>query len=249
MFNEHDFVDRVDAAAACGFAAVECQFPYETAPEDLRARLDATGLTLELLNAPPGDVAAGDRGLASLDGRHEDFVESMQIAARYAEAVGCSRIHVLAGCPTDGGATQRFVDRLGWAADLVANAEIDIMIEPMNLRDVPGYLLMSSKQAERVITQVGRSNLKLQFDTYHLQIQEGDVLESFTRCLPVIGHVQCSSLPGRHEPDRGELNHEWLFQAFDHAGYEGWIGCEYQPASSTLDGLGWGARWGLGPNG
>jgi 2-dehydrotetronate isomerase len=211
----------------------------------VKARLDATGIELALLNAPPGDLADGDRGLASIDGRQEEFIASIEQALTYAEVTGCPRIHVLAGCPTDGGASERFVDRIGWAADRTAPAGIDILIEPMNLRDVPGYLLMSSKQAERVIAQVGRPNVKLQFDTYHLQIQEGDLLEGFQRCLPVIGHVQFSSLPGRHEPDEGEVAHDWLFEQFDRAGYTDWVGCEYRPRAGTLDCLGWAQAYGI----
>ena len=151
----------------------------------------------------------------------------------------------MAGCPNDGGATRRFVDRIGWAADRLAPAGIDVLIEPMNRRDVPGYLLGSSRQAERVIERVGRQNVRLQFDTYHLQIQEGDLLENFRRCLPVIGHVQISSLPGRNEPDEGEVDHHWLFAQFDEAGYDGWIGCEYRPRDATAAGLGWAQRYGI----
>ena len=245
MFNEHDFADRIDAAAACGFEAVECQFPYATPAETVRARLDATGIELVLLNAPAGDFTQGDRGLGAIEGRQDEFIEAIEQALVYAEIVGCRRIHVMAGCPVDSGASQRFVDRIGWAADRVAGAGIDIMIEPMNLRDVPGYLLMASRQAERVVAQVGRTNVKLQFDTYHLQIQEGDLLQNFTRCLPIIGHVQFSSLPGRHEPDRGEVAHDWLFEQFDAAGYTGWLGCEYRPAAGTVGGLGWAGRYGI----
>ena len=245
MFGELAFADRIAAAAACGFRAVECQFPYETPAEELRGHLDEAGLGLVLLNAPAGDVAAGDRGLGAVDGREEEFAASIHRAAAYAETTGCPRIHVMAGCPTDGGATQRFVDRIGWAADLVVARGIDILIEPVNRRDVPGYLLGSSRQAERVISQVGRPNVKLQFDTYHLQIQEGDLLANFTRCLGIVGHVQFSSLPGRHEPDQGEVAHHWLFEQFDVAGYDGWIGCEYRPSASTFDGLGWAKRYGI----
>ncbi len=246
MFNEHDFPDRIDAAGACGFAAAECQFPYATPAEVVRRRLDAAGLELVLLNAPAGDFTAGDRGLGSVEGRDDEFQASIETAGRYAEVVGCPRVHVMAGCPSDSGASNRFVDRIGWAADRLAPAGIDVLIEPMNLRDVPGYLLMSSRQAERVIAAVGRANVKLQFDTYHLQIQEGDLLESFRRCLPVIGHVQFSSLPGRHEPDEGEVDHPWLFEQIDASGYAGWIGCEYRPRAGTVEGLAWAEPYGIG---
>ena len=245
MFNEHDFVDRIDAAGACGFNAAECQFPYDTPAADVRRRLDAVGMELVLLNAPAGDLAGGDRGLGSVQGRDDEYAQSIETAGRYAEAVGCTRIHVMAGCPTDGEATDRFVHRIGWAADRLAPAGVDVLIEPMNRRDVPGYLLLSTRQAERVIAQVGRPNVKLQFDTYHLQIQEGDLLASLTRCLPVIGHVQFSSLPGRHEPDEGEVNHPWFFDQLDAIGYDGWVGCEYRPRAGTVEGLGWAEPYGI----
>ena len=204
-----------------------------------------SGIELELLNAPAGDFAAGDRGLAAVEGRDDDFAASIDTALAYAEAVGCPRVHVMAGCPTDGGATQRFVDRIGWAADRAATLSIDILIEPMSRRDVPGYLLSGSRQAERVIEAVGRDNVKLQFDTYHLQVNEGDLMDTFRRCLPAIGHVQLSSLPGRHEPDQGELDHHWLLAAFDEVGYDGWVGCEYRPRGATFEGLGWASRYGI----
>ena len=247
MFHEHAFIDRIDAAADGGFAAVECQFPYDTPAESVRDRLEANGLELVLLNAPAGDLASGDRGLGSVAGRSEEFVASIETAGRYAEVVGCRQVHVMAGCPTDGAASERFVQRVGWAADRLGSLGIDVLIEPMNLRDVPGYLLMSSRQAERIITEVGRPNVRMQFDTYHLQIQEGDLLQTFLRCQPLIGHVQCSSLPGRNEPDQGEVDHGWLFNELDANGYRGWIGCEYRPRAQTLAGLGWAERYGIGP--
>ena len=249
MFGEHDFADRVEAAAACGFEAVECQFPYDTPAEELRERLDATRTQLVLVNAPPGDFAAGDRGLASLPGRDADFEQSIETALAYAKATQCPRIHVMAGCPTDGDASRRFVARIRWAADRVVGAGKEILIEPMNHRDIPGYLLGSSRQAERVIEQVDRPNVKLQFDTYHLQIQEGDLLTNFERAQAVIGHVQFSSLPGRHEPEHGEVNHRWFFEQLDSLGYDGWVGAEYRPRDGTLAGLAWAAAYGIAPPG
>jgi len=247
MFGEHDFAERVGVAAACGFEALECQFPYDTPAEQLRERLDDAGIELVLLNAPAGDLAAGERGLASLPDRDEDYAQTIETALTYAETTGCPRIHVMAGCPTDGEASRRFTARIGWAADRVSDAGIEILIEPMNHRDIPGYLLGSSRQAERVIEQVDRPNVKLQFDTYHLQIQEGDLLTNFERAQEVIGHVQFSSLPGRHEPGEGEVNHPWFFEQLDRLGYEGWIGAEYGPRGATVEGLGWGADYGIAP--
>jgi hydroxypyruvate isomerase len=245
MFGEYPLLDRIDAAARCGFEAVEVQRPYEVPAEALRQRLDQTGLELVLMNAPAGDLAAGDRGLAAVEGRDDEFRDAVEQAARYAETVYCPRVHVMAGCPTDGGATRRFVDRIGWAADRLESAGADVLIEPMNHRDIPGYLLGSTRQAERVIEQVGRDNVRLQFDTYHLQIQEGDLLNGFLRCQPAVGHVQISSLPGRNEPDNGEVDHRWLFSQIDDAGYDAWIGCEYRPRTTTEAGLGWAAPYGI----
>ncbi len=245
MFTEYEMLERIQVAADCGFRAVECQFPYATPADQLAQVLDETDVRLVLLNAPLGHAAAGDRGLGAVEGREEEFAQAVDLAYRYAETTGCSQIHLMAGCPTDGAATERFVHRLQWAADRVGPAGIDIMIEPMNRRDVPGYLLISSRQAERIIGATERNNVKLQFDTYHLQIEEGDLLASFERCFELTGHIQFSSLPGRHEPDGGEVDHFWLFDQFDRLGYTGWIGCEYRPRDSTLAGLGWAERYGI----
>jgi len=245
MFNEHRFVDRIKAAAGCGFEAVECQFPYDTPAKDVAAALDATGLEMVLLNAPSGNKSAGDKGLAAVAGREDEYQTSIDTAHRYAATVGCPRVHVMVGCPTDPASTDRFTHRVGWAADRLAPDGIDVMLEPMNLRDMPGYLLSTTRQAQRVINATGRPNVKLQFDTYHLQINEGDLLENFKRCQDVVGHIQFSSLPGRHEPDEGEVAHHWLFEQFDALGYQGWCGAEYRPRTNTLDGLGWAERYGI----
>ncbi len=239
-------LDRIDAAARCGFEAVEAQLPYEVPAEALRQRLDETGLELVLMNAPAGDLAAGDRGLAAVAGRDDEYQAAIEQAARFAETTYCPRVHVMAGCPTDGDATRRFIDRIGWAADRLAPIGAELLLEPMNRRDIPGYLLGSTRQAERVIDQVGRDNVRLQFDTYHLQIQEGDLLAGFLRCQPAVGHVQISSLPGRNEPDQGEVDHRWFFDQLDAAGYDGWVGCEYRPRTTTEAGLAWAAPYGIG---
>ena len=246
LFTEYSFVDRITAAADCGFEAVECQFPYDTPAKDVAAALRAAGVEMVLVNAPPGDRDAGDRGLAAVAGRDDEFRASIEVARRYAVGVGCRRVHVMAGCPTDPASTDRFAHRIGWAADELAADGIDVMLEPMSHRDVPGYLLRTTRQTERVIAATGRPNVKLQFDTYHLQINEGDLLENFARCRDVVGHVQFSSLPGRHEPDEGEVAHYWLFEQLEALGYQGWMGAEYRPRTTTIEGLGWAARYGFG---
>lgn len=239
-----DPAERVRAAAQAGFTGVECQFPYSWPLDELRSA--AAGLEFVLLNAPPGDFAAGDRGLACLPGREDEFRASIDDAARWAESLGCRRVHVMAGAATDNRATYRYVDNLGWAADRLAPLGIDVLIEPLNRRDFPGYLLGSCDQAARIIASVGRANVKLQFDTYHLQILEGDLLSRFITHQAIIGHIQIAGPPRRHEPDQGEVDHRWLLDQFDEAGWDDWVGCEYRPSGTTTEStLGWAAPYGV----
>lgn len=249
LFGEWPFPERFAAAAAAGFSAVECQFPYEWPADLLADKLAAANLTAVLINAPPGDLAAGDRGLAAVEGREEEFRESIETALLYAEALGCPRVHVMAGAsyPSTATATARYVDRLGWAADRLGPAGVTVQIEPLNDRDFPGYLLRGTRQAEAVIAAVDRPNVRLQFDTYHLQILEGDLITSFRRCQDIIGHVQIAAVPDRGEPDEGEVDHRWLLEQLDAAGWDGWIGAEYRPRGGTLAGLGWARAYGIEP--
>jgi len=246
MFVEVPFDQRAQAAANAGFEAVECQFPYDYEAPALGRLLDDADIGFVLLNAPLGDFRRGDRGLAAVEGRDQEFRASIDQARHYAEVLGCTRVHVMAGCADDAAAGERYVDRLGQAADLLATVGVDVLIEPINERDVPGYHLRSSRQAERVISDIGRPNVRLQFDTYHLQIQQGDLAATFARCLSIIGHVQISALPDRSEPDQGEVDHRWLLGEIDRLGYAGWVGCEYRPRAGTLAGLGWAAPYGIG---
>jgi hydroxypyruvate isomerase len=247
LFTEEAFPDRFEAAARAGFSAVECQFPYAFEASYLRRRLRAAGVDLVLLNAPPGNFDQGDRGLAAVVGREAEFRASIEEALRYAEALACPRVHVMAGVVDAAGteAVDRYVQRLGWATDRLAAAGTTVLIEPLNRRDFPGYLLAGTVQAEEVIAAVGRSSLRLQFDTYHLQILEGDLLTSFRRCGDVVGHVQVAAVPDRGEPDAGEVDHEWLLEQFDASGYAGWVGAEYRPRASTVAGLRWAERYGV----
>ena len=247
LFGEEEFPDRFAAAADAGFAAVECQFPYAFEADLLAGRRRAAGVDLVLLNAPPGDPAKGERGLAALAGREDEFRASIEEAQRYAEALGCPRVHVMAGIadPADRARPTRYVDHLGWATDRLATAGIEVMIEPLNGRDFPGYLLSGTAQAEAVIAAVGRPTLRLQFDTYHLQILEGDLLTSFRRCREVIGHVQVAAVPDRGEPDAGEVDHHWLLAQIEADGYSGWVGAEYRPRAATRAGLAWAERYGV----
>ena len=247
LFPQLAFPDRIAAAARAGFSAVECQFPYEWDPGVLGAHLDAVGVEMVLLNTPPGDFGAGERGLAAMVGREKEFREGAEQALRYAEALGCHAIHVMAGVATGPAAMDCYIANLAWVADLFATEGIVACIEPLNQRDFPGYLLAGTRQAEEVIESVNRPNVKLQFDTYHLQILEGDLITTLRRLLPLVGHVQIASVPDRNEPDRGEVDHTNFLAELDRLGYQGWVGAEYRPDGDTDAGLGWAALYGVVP--
>jgi hydroxypyruvate isomerase len=254
MFTDRPFAERIDAAADFGFKALECQFPYEVEASELEARLDRFGLELVLLNTPPGDFAAGERGLAGLPGRGADFRAGLDRALDYASRLGCPQIHVMAGVQPGDIPKERCLEvykaNLRTAADVCASAGKLALIEPINTRDIPGYLLNTPAEAAAVIAEVGgAANLKLQFDFYHAQIMTGDLARSFERHLPITAHVQIAGVPERHEPDMGEVNYAYLFDLLDRLGYRGWVGCEYFPAGRTEDGLGWAIRYGIGPKG
>jgi len=243
MYNEHTFLDRFAAAASDGFAAVEYLFPYDFAAAELKARLDASGLTQALFNAPPGDWAAGERGIASLPGREAECARGIDRALEYAAVLGNDKIHVMAGlaAPGDDRARHRevYLRNLAHAAEQAAAAGITIVIEPINTRDMPGYFLSRQDEAQAICREVGAPNLKVQFDCYHCQITEGDLATKLERDMAGIGHIQIAGVPQRHEPDIGELNYPYLFALIDALGYDGWIGCEYRPRAGTSEGLGW----------
>ena len=258
LYNEHNFLDRFAAAAQDGFQAVEYLFPYAFEPQLLAQRLQDHGLQQVLFNAPPGDWDAGERGLACLPGREAEFRSGFARALDYAQALDCPRVHVMAGLAPAGAdrsslmATYRH--NLAWAAELAATLQRDVLIEPINTRDIPGYVLNRQDEAHAVVLAVGAPNLKVQMDLYHCQIVEGDVAMKLRQYLPTgrVGHLQVAGVPQRHEPDVGELNHAYLFQVIDELGaaghWDGWIGCEYRPArgavpGGTSDGLGW---WDVG---
>ena len=246
LYGEHAFVDRFAAAARDGFRAVEFAFGYDFDRRDLATRLTDHGLQQVLINAPPGDLQAGERGLAGLPGREADFRRALlELALPYAQALRCPRIHVMAGVLPAGAerAAHRatFVANLAWAAAQAASAGIELLIEPINTRDVPGYLLNRQDEAHAIVAEVGAPNLKVQMDLYHCQIVEGDVAMKLRQYLPTgrVGHLQIAGVPERHEPDRGELHHPYLFALIDELGYNGHVGCEYRPAAGTSAGLGW----------
>ncbi len=239
MFNEWAFLDRFDAAAAAGFRAVEFLFPYDHAPEAIAERLRRNGLTQALFNMPPGDWAAGERGVAALPGRFEDVKAGVALALEYAEATGARRLHLMAGTASGAAAEAAYRRAVAYAAGALAARGILLLLEPINGRNMPGYFLNDFGVAERLIGALGLPNVKLQFDIYHRQIMHGDVVKGLERLLPMVGHVQVASVPERHEPGSGELNDEYVFGALDRLGYDGFVGCEYVPAGKTLDGLGW----------
>lgn len=245
LFNEHDFLDRFAAAADCGFRAVEYLFPYDYPPEVIARTLQGSHLTQALFNLPPGNWAAGERGLAALDGRQPEFRQSVATALEYAHATGVKRLHLMSGIAPSGSAlaTRIFTDNLAYAADLCAAQHLELLIEPINARDVPGYFLNNYPQALQIMRSLARPNLKLQFDIYHRQIIHGDVLTALEEHIAMIGHVQIACVPQRNEPNTGELADERILARLDDLGYAGYIGCEYRPAAGTRAGLTWLRRW------
>jgi hydroxypyruvate isomerase len=243
MYNEFEFLERFAAAAQDGFTGVEFLFPYLFSAADLRARLSDNGLTQVLFNAPPGDWNAGERGLAALPGRREEFRRGIAQALEYAVRLDSKRLHVMAGLQSvDYDVKQQratYINNLAYAADQAAGAGVTVLIEPINTRDMPGYFLNTQADALEICNEIGASNLEVQFDIYHCQIAEGDVSTRLKRSIEKIGHVQIAGVPGRNEPDLGELNYPYLFQLLDDLGYAGWIGCEYRPLDGTSAGLKW----------
>jgi hydroxypyruvate isomerase len=246
LYTELPFLERFAAAAGDGFRAVEFAFAYEFPVAEIAARLNHNGLEQVLINTPPGNVAAGERGLAALEGREREFAQSFGTALDFAEGLRCPRIHVMAGVLADAAdpvrrarARATFVDNLRFAARAAAHRGVSLTIEPINPRDIPGYFLNTQAEAHAIREEVGASNLTVQMDLYHAQIVEGDLSEKLRRWLPHIGHIQIAGVPGRHEPDRGEVDYAHLFALIDELGYPGWVGCEYRPRDGTSAGLGW----------
>ncbi|MGE5157457.1 MAG: 2-oxo-tetronate isomerase [Gemmatimonas sp.] len=241
MFNEVPFLDRFEAAAQCGFTAVEFLFPYEYPADEVGERLHRNGLTQALFNLPPGNWAAGEKGFAALPERFEDLQQSLQIALPYVKATGVKRVHLMAGIADrkDPNAVAAFRKSVIWAAEFFKPHGLDLVIEPINPRNVPGYFLNDFGFARDLIGELAIPNLKLQFDIYHCQIIHGDVTMRLREMMPIIGHIQIASIPSRHEPDGEELNYPFLFDELDRLGYAGFVGCEYNPRGRTADGLAW----------
>jgi hydroxypyruvate isomerase len=247
MYPEHAFLDRFAAAASDGFKAVEFLFPYEYPAGEIRARLDAHGLELALFNAPPGDWAGGERGIASLPGREAEFRASIAEALEYARVLGNRRLHVMAGLIAPGEDRARhhavYLANLAHAAKEAAGLGITVVIEPINTRDIPGFFLNRQDEAHAVCAQVDARNLQVQMDLYHCQVVEGDLAMKIRRYIRGVGHMQIAGVPERHEPSLGEINYPYLFELIDSLGYAGWIGCEYRPRGGTSQGLEWVRPW------
>lgn len=247
MFTEVPFLDRFARAERAGFEAVEFQFPYAFDVADIRARLSDTGLRLVLFNMPPGDWAKGERGMAALPGREDEFRMGVALALDYALELGCTKLHALSGIAPDGvnAETLRrtFVDNLRYAAQFAAMSGVEVLIEPISRQSIPGYYLSSLGMAADMIDEAGEENLFLQYDLYHRRFAGADLAEPYEIHANVIRHVQIAGWPGRHEPDVGELDWRGALEALDLAGYDGFVGCEYTPAGKTEDGLGWARPW------
>ena len=247
MYQEHAFLERFGAAARDGFTAVEFLFPYEHSATEIRARRDQHGLTQALFNGPPGKWEAGERGLASLPGREDEFRRGVAIALDYARVLGNDRLHLMAGLirPGEDRALYRatYVRNLEYAAREAAAAGVTMVIEPINTRDIPGFFLNRQDEAHTICAEVGAPNLKVQMDFYHCQIVEGDLAMKLRKYIAGVGHVQIAGVPERSEPDTGEVNYPYLFRLLDELGYAGWVGCEYRPRNGTSAGLGWLQGW------
>ena len=241
MFTEWPFLDRFDAAAQAGFSAVEFLFPYDHPAEAVGERLRRNGLTQALFNLPPGDWAAGERGMAAIPGREAELDAGLARALPYAEATGAKTLHLMAGIadPADPAAQGCYRTAVTRVAARLAERGITLVLEPINGRDMPGYFLNSVDGAAALIDELALPNLKLQFDFYHCQIIHGDVTMRLRKLMPLVGHVQVASVPSRNEPDGEELAYPFLYAELDRLGYAGFVGCEYRPRAGTVDGLGW----------
>jgi hydroxypyruvate isomerase len=243
LFSECDFLDRFEAAGRAGFRGVECQFPYAWPSEQLAERLARHGLGLILHNLPAGDWASGERGIAALPHRTEEFRQGVAQAIEYAKALGCRRLNCLAGIAPFGSDSETlrrtFIENLRYACSRLGSSGLQLLIEPVNTRDIPGFFLNSTRQAIELIEAVGAPNLALQYDVYHMTMMNEDVARTIESNLARIGHIQIADCPGRHEPGTGAIDFPALFELLERIGYRQWIGCEYVPAASTAASFSW----------
>ncbi len=262
LFSELPFLERFDAAAAAGFQAVEFQVPYDFPAAELMARLRSNGLQMVLFDAPMGDWHRGDRGLAAVPGREKEFRDSLARVIDYGTALECSTVHLMAGVVGPGAdyavAEKTYIANLTHAAAVLGEHGMTGVIEPINKKmgivqngpsyttqGMHGYFLNHTVHARRVLEEIDSPHLRLHLDCYHMQMLEGHLAETIHEHIRLLRHVQIAGVPGRHEPDVGEINYPYLFGLLDELGYEGWIGCEYRPRTDTWSGLGWAAAFGI----
>ena len=243
MFNEVEFLDRFDAAKSSGFDAVEFLFPYAFDKDQISEKLTKNGQELALFNLPPGDWENGDKGMSAIPGREQEFQDTVEVGLEHARAFGNKTVHMMAGilpgAVTVEKAFETYVSNYQFCADAFAEIGVDVIIEPLNTRDVPGYMISQNAGARAVIAATDRPNAGLQFDFYHVQIMTGDLATQFETHLDITKHVQIAGVPERFEPNVGEINYPYLFDLMDRLGYTGYVGCEYRPQNGTEAGLGW----------
>jgi len=243
LFNEVPFLDRFEKSAKAGFKAVEFLFPYPFSASEIKQKLEQHQLKLILHNLPAGDWDAGERGIACHPDRKEEFRAGVAKAIEYAKVLGVHQLNCLAGKAPAGVDPKvlhsTFIDNLRYAAAELKKANLRLLIEPINTYDIPGFFLNTTRQAVDVLAEVGADNLFIQYDIYHAQRMEGELANTMEKNLSKIGHIQLADNPGRNEPGTGEINYGYLFKFIDRIGYQGWIGCEYKPATNTEAGLGW----------
>ena len=245
LFTEVPFLDRFEAAAKAGFKGVEFLNPFEAPKAEIASRLKANGLTQALFNMTHGDWTKGERGMSAIPGREQEFAKAVAAALDYAETLGCKRLFAMAGLRHHGAERKTYVANLKTAARMAKGAGVDIIIEPINTRDIPGYFLNTTGEARSIIHEVGEPNVGLQFDLYHRQVMEGDVAKAIAEFGHLARHYQIANPPDRGEPDDGELNYTYLFKQIDESGFKGWVGCEYKPRRGTVEGLGWAKACGV----
>ena len=242
LFNENEFLNRFKEAKINGFNAIEFQFPYNFEAQSIKREIDKNNLILSIFNSPPGNFENGERGLACLENRQDDFKKSIVKAISYAKIFQCYKIHIMSGVSNKEyylNAKKVYIENLKWACDEFDKHNINLLIEPINQRNIPNYFLSSTDQAIEIIDKIERKNIYLLFDIYHHQIIRGDVSKYLEKFLQYIGHIQIAGIPNRNEPDQSELDYKYIFKLIERLNYTGFIGCEYNPLRDTVSGLKW----------
>jgi hydroxypyruvate isomerase len=243
LFTEVPFLERFALARKAGFTHIEYLFPYAFKVEDLKAELEKHGLQQVLFNLPSGDWAAGDRGIGASPGREAEFRAGVPRAIEYAQALGVPRLNCLAGKRVPGRSDeehwQSLVQNARFAAAELAKHGIELLIEPINHFDIPGFFLNRTDQALKLLDEIAQPNVRVQYDVYHAQREEGELAATIGKHLARIGHIQIADNPGRHQPGTGEINFSFLFRRLDELNYPGYIGLEYVPTPDTAGSFGW----------